>query len=257
MKTLIIADVHLKVSPDGEETLREFTAFLRDINSMEVDRLILLGDLFDFWFEYKHVIFSGYFEILRALADLRDDGTELHLVCGNHDFWAGRFLIEMGIHVLPDEMRCELGDKRALFMHGDGLNENDKIYRIYKRIACSWFGTRVFRALHPDWAMALAQRVSHKSRTLLNPSNPADGNEVSVIRNFASDALARGDADVVMCGHTHFPVEETCPTPTGEGLYINVGDWQKSRTYIEWEGDSFARKTYESSEQEGASAPHG
>ena len=92
MKTLFLSDAHLSVAPGGKPAMDVFVAFLRQIDPNGVSRIIVLGDLFDFWFEYKHVIFSGYFDVLRAFADLRDAGVELHFVCGNHDFWAGRFL---------------------------------------------------------------------------------------------------------------------------------------------------------------------
>ena len=92
MKTLIFADVHLEVGPSGEKTLREFTEFLRQIDPEEFECTVILGDLFDFWFEYKHVVFSAYFDVLRAFADLHERGMAFHLICGNHDFWAGKFL---------------------------------------------------------------------------------------------------------------------------------------------------------------------
>lgn len=245
MKTLIFADVHLEVGPSGEKTLREFTEFLRQIDPEEFECTVILGDLFDFWFEYKHVVFSAYFDVLRAFADLHERGMAFHLICGNHDFWAGKFLEQhLGFTIHHDSYACVLGDKRVLFVHGDGTNPSDYGYRAFKYIARAPWAARLFRILHPDWAMGLAQRVSHSSRRLLSPDDPSDSSEVAAMRKFAEGLLAAGDADVVFCGHTHHPVEEEFPTPNGMGLYINTGDWMHRRTYLEWDGQEFHRKYY-------------
>lgn len=250
MKTLIFSDVHLKATPQAAAQRAEFAAFLRGIDPAEFDRVIVLGDLFDFWFEYRHVVFSEYFEALRAFAELRDAGVELHLVCGNHDFWAGRFLAEeLGITIHADEFRCMFNDKRALLVHGDGQNPEDVTYRLYKRIARSRIAIGLFRLLHPDWAMGLAQFVSNASRNLYDRRRLSKGGEARSLRAFAERALSAGDTDVVLCGHTHDPVSEAIETPGGEGLYINTGDWMNHRTYIEWDGAAFKMKTYETREQ--------
>lgn len=245
MKTLIFADVHLEAGPLGEETLKEFTAFLRQVDPAEFDQAIILGDLFDFWFEYRHVIFSAYFDVLRAFADLHERGMTFHLVCGNHDFWAGRFLEEyLGFNVHHDRYTCLLGDRRALFVHGDGTNPSDRGYRIFKYLARAPLVVRLFRSLHPDWAMGLAQRMSHKSRRRTSPDDPSQTAEVQAMREFARDLLATGEVNVVFCGHTHYAVEEDFPTPNGPGLYINTGDWLYHRTYLEWDGKEFHRKFF-------------
>ena len=255
MKTLIFADVHLEVGASGEKTLRDFTDFLRQIDPAEFDHAIILGDLFDFWFEYRHVIFSGYFDVLRAFADLQDRGMSFDLVCGNHDFWAGKFLQgQLGFTIYRGRYLCSLGDKRVLFVHGDGTNPSDYGYRAFKFVARSPLVVRLFRNLHPDWAMALAQRVSHSSRRLLSPDDPGQSREVEAMRKFASGLLAKGEADVVFCGHTHYPDEEEFPTPNGMGTYINTGDWMHDRTYFEWDGQAFHRKYYKTAEGDDAAA---
>lgn len=242
MKTLIFADVHLKVDAANRDTLEDFVRFLREIDPAEFERVIILGDLFDFWFEYRHVVFSGYFDVLRALADLADRGIELHLVCGNHDFWAGRFFRDqLGFHVHTDAYRCQLGDKRALFVHGDGVNPSDVTYRAYKRLARSRAATLLFGLLHPDWAMAIARRVSHTSRRLAGPVDPARSREVAAIRDYACNLIAAGDADLVFCGHTHHPVEEEVVGPNGPGMYVNTGGWLEHRTYLVWDGANVER----------------
>lgn len=248
MKTLILSDVHLAVNPEGRNRMDAFIAFLKGIDPSEVERIIILGDLFDFWFEYKHVIFSGYFDVLCALAELRDSGVEFHFMCGNHDFWAGRFLedrLDFSIHREP--VLLQFSHLRVLFAHGDGINPDDWGYRVYKRIARARFVVWVFSLLHPDWAMALAQKVSKGSREMFKVHDVSQGPEVKPLQKFAKRALAEGRADVVMCGHSHFPVVETYPTPDGPGLYINTGDWVSHRSYVEWDGKEFTPREHTAS----------
>jgi UDP-2,3-diacylglucosamine hydrolase len=246
MKTLFIADVHLKVNDSGKVTREAFVQFLRSIDPAECERIILLGDLFDFWFEYKQVIFSGYFEVLAAFRDLELAGVQLHLICGNHDFWAGRFLREhLHICIHPNDYHFTLGDQRILCVHGDGINPQDRSYRIYKKIARHPWVVGAFSLLHPDWAMRLAQGVSHSSRTMLAPDDPAESGEVRALRTYAEEELSKGTADVIICGHSHFPEEKHFPSPTGSGFYFNAGDWLEKRTYLIWENGEFTRAYYE------------
>ncbi|MFP4502869.1 MAG: UDP-2,3-diacylglucosamine diphosphatase [Candidatus Hydrogenedentota bacterium] len=236
-KTLIFADVHLRAGEPART--REFADWLRAFNPAEYTRVVCLGDLFDFWFEYRHVVFSGYFEVLRALAELRDAGVEMHLICGNHDFWAGRFLrdtLGFEIHLEAD---LPFGGKTVRFIHGDGINPADWKYRIYKRIARNRFVVGCFRQLHPDWAMALAQRVSHGSRTLYKAPDPWAGPEAKALRAYAARVLAEGVVDGVCCGHSHAQTLESLPMPGGEGIFLNPGDWIENRAYATWDGASF------------------
>ncbi len=233
MKIVILSDAHLNVAPGGREHMDTFAAFLRQLDPREVSHIIVLGDLFDFWFEYKHVIFSDYFDVLRAFADLRDAGTELHFVCGNHDFWAGRFLEQhLGFCIHREPVTLELEGQRVHLAHGDGLNPADWRYRMYKRIARWRFAIWAFRLLHPDWAMAIAQWVSRGSRKIYSPEDPSKGSEVGPLREYAKNVLASGEAEVVVCGHSHHPVKEEFPIPDGQGVYINAGDWLWHQSYV-------------------------
>lgn len=244
MKTIILSDVHLDASPRGKQRIADFVDYLHHLGQTNVKRLIILGDLFDFWFEYRHVIFSGYFDVLRAFAALRDQGVELHLVCGNHDFWAGRFLKDyLGFFIYADSACMNFGGQRVLLSHGDGLNKKDWIYRVYKPIARARLVVWLFGLLHPDWAMALAQRVSRTSRRLANHKDPSKGSEAYALRAHAIEVLKQGEADVVVFGHAHAPLIETHQTPSGAGQYINTGDWMVHRSQVEWDGTAFQLKS--------------
>jgi UDP-2,3-diacylglucosamine hydrolase len=242
MKTLIFADVHLKVDAANRDYLVEFVRFLRSIDPAEIGRVVVVGDLFDFWFEYRHVVFSGYFDVLRALADLREAGVEFHLICGNHDFWAGRFFErDLGFQVHREEFLCRLGDRTALFIHGDGVNPADTGYRLYKRIARSPIVVWLFRLVHPDWAMALAQRLSSASRSRQDVAGRARRAEVEASRAYARGVIASGRADLVICGHTHVVAHEEFPNDRGAGTYINTGGWLEERAYWLWDGAALGR----------------
>lgn len=244
-QTLLYADVHLKTSEAGRNDYRDFLRFLRAINTNKTERLICLGDLFDFWFEYRHVAFSGYFEVLRAFAELREAGVELHLICGNHDFWAGAFLEKrIGFHVHHEPVSMSFGDVSALLMHGDGLNPRDHGYRLFKRLARNPLAVFLFRRVHPDWAMAIAHAMSSSSRNLLKADDPARGREAQVIQQHAHRMLQSGEAGIVIAGHAHTPVIETVNTPNGIGLYVNPGDWPLHRSYIVAHGKEFTLHTF-------------
>lgn len=239
-KTLIFSDVHLKVVPDDRPRHEEFTAFLRRFSPDEFERFICLGDLFDFWFEYKSVVFSDFFGVLRAFAEIREAGVAVDLICGNHDFWAGRFLRdELGFTIHPNVMEHQFGSLRGHLVHGDGINPEDWRYRAYKKFARNPLVVSAFRCIHPDLAMAIARGVSHGSRTYLGTKNPYTGPEATSLRRYASGVLERDEADVVLCGHAHAPVHETVDTPHGPRTYINTGDWLDHRSHTIWDGQRF------------------
>jgi len=239
-KTLIFSDVHLKVSDGDREQQASFVTFLRSFSPEEFDRVICVGDLFDFWFEYRHAIYSDNFDVLHALAEMRDAGMELHLVCGNHDFWAGRFLQEtLNFHIHKDSVTLPFDSDRVRFVHGDGINPQDWKYQWYKRFARHDLVVSAFRLIHPDWAMWIARCVSAGSRTLTQVEDRATGAEAISIASYAEDVLARGEAEVVICGHSHHQIRTEYATPAGTGLYINTGHWLENRNYVVWSGGEF------------------
>jgi UDP-2,3-diacylglucosamine hydrolase len=171
-------------------------------------------------------------------------------VCGNHDFWAGRFLrdhLDFSIH--EGTVTLEFGERRALFVHGDGINPEDRKYRIYKKVARAPFVVWLFSLIHPDWAMGIAQFVSRGSRRAFAKKDLSQGTEVKPLQQFAQRTLARGEADVVCCGHSHYPVMEEHPTPSGMGMYINTGDWLYHRTYVVWDGATFEMLRYDAASE--------
>lgn len=238
-KTLIFSDVHLRAIPSDAERRKEFVAFLRQFTPDEFDRVICLGDLFDFWFEYRSVIFSDYFDVLRVFAEWVDAGVEVYLVCGNHDFWAGRFLREIGVVVCEDSVDLPFGDRVGRIVHGDGINPTDYRYRAWKKFAKLPFIVGAFRLIHPDIAMGIARAVSHGSRTVFDTKVPHDGPEAHSLRAYAAEVIGRGEADFLLCGHAHAMEIREIPGPKGTGLYLNTGDWLRQRCHTVWDGERF------------------
>ena len=159
---------------------------------------------------------------------------------------------------IHEQLTLDLGGRRVLFVHGDGINPKDVGYRIYKRIARARWVVWLFGLIHPDWAMGIAQGVARGSRFLKRTDDLSKGPEVKPLQEFAKRALAEGRADVVMCGHSHYPVREEHPTPNGTGIYINTGDWLFHKSYVEWDGEEFRQRLFvaEAGRQEVAQRNH-
>lgn len=224
--TYITSDVHLGGVPDTTE--RAFLAFLEHVGA-NGSRLVIPGDLFDFWFEYGDVIPGEHFRVLAGLAALVDAGIPVLVTGGNHDAWGGSFLEEhVGVTFEPGHVRTELAGRPALLAHGDGLGKGDIKYRMLKRVLRSRAAMMGFRALHPELGLRLARRVS-----TTEAKGHVDAGQVGraqFIESWARDRLAeQPDLAYVVCGHSHLPaVEEVEPGR----YYLNAGDWISHWTYI-------------------------
>lgn len=225
-RTYIASDIHLGAVPDGTE--RAFRDFL-GCAGRDADRLILCGDLFDFWFEYGPVIIGRHYRVLAALADLVDAGVAVTLVGGNHDAWGGRFLREeVGVEFHPDGLRTVIDGSPALVVHGDGVGAGDLKYRMLKTVIRSRAAVTAFRMLHPELGLGLARAVSSTEAKADRPELTAE--RARRIEEWACERL-EADADLgwVVCGHAHQPsVREVEPGR----WYINAGDWVRNATYI-------------------------
>jgi len=229
-KTFFISDVHLGEQPAALEKARvkQFIQFLQKIEP-QAARIFFVGDLFDFWFEYKYVISKKHFTLIRQLARMRDNGIEITYLAGNHDFWLGSFFdIELGIKTISDEWTGEIDGKRFYLFHGDGLAKKDYGYRFLKKVLRNRISIRIFRWLHPDWGIPLARFVSGSSRQYTNRVNLNDQNDYI---NFAQKRFEEG-FDFVIMGHRHTPFELT----EKNKKYINLGDWLAHYSYAVFDG---------------------
>lgn len=223
--TLVVSDVHLGAVPEAAE--RAFHRFLGSLPSL-AGELLIDGDLFDFWFEYRSVILRRHFETLRRLADLVEAGVRIRMVRGNHDAWAADFLRDqIGIELLRGEEVIDLHGRRTYVSHGDGLGGGARLHRAFRRLARSRPAVAAFRLVHPDLAVRFARRVS---RTTARAA--AGGGEMERARRLAlhAERLLRRDPslDLVVFGHAHHP-ELSEPEPGRH--YLNPGDWIHHRSY--------------------------
>ncbi len=229
----LASDVHLGSAPP--ETEPSFLSWLEFCGS-EASRVIINGDLFDYWFEYRSAIPRGHTRVLGALASLVDSGIPVLLMGGNHDWWGGSFLQdEIGVAFHRDPVRLELHGKQVFLAHGDGVGGGDLGYRLLKRILRGSVTQFAFRWLHPDVGAWVARRVSKtESRT-------GEPLEKQIARTRFLEDWAKGyleshpEVDLVALGHTHIPVlKEVFP----QRYYLNSGDWLVNMSFglLEAEG---------------------
>lgn len=222
----IVSDIHLGAVP--RETERAFVEFLEHVGS-EGRSLLIVGDLFDFWFEYGSMINGKQFRVLAALSELVDSGMAVTLMGGNHDAWGGSFLREeVGVGFYPDQLRMELGGRSALVTHGDGVGAGDLKYRLLRSVLRSRFTVGAFRLLHPEvgqWLAGLASSTESKVGNDL-----AAAGRASHIEEWARTRLMEEpDLELVVCGHSHLPA--VLEVEAGR-YYLNAGDWIQRSTYI-------------------------
>ncbi len=197
-----------------------------------------LGDLFDFWLEYKHAIPKASVRILAAIQTFVDKGGEFHLLLGNHDYWVQDFFTaELGIKLHHDDVTIERDERKILLSHGDGKAAGDGGYRLLKKLLRFRPAIWCLRHIPVDWAFAIAARSSNSSRQLTSGRKSSFKDDY---RAFAESQIAQGNHAVIM-GHLHIPVCEQLR----DGWYINCGEWFEQFSYITRDGDSFTLHHWE------------
>ena len=219
----VIGDIHLGAAPAGVEPA--LLGFLRALRGRG-GSLLVNGDLFDFWFEWRTVIPRNGYRTLAALAELTESGTPVLFVAGNHDCWGGDALErDAGLRYHVGPWRGSLAGWSTIVEHGDGLREEeDRRYRRLRRVLRHPLSARAFRLLHPDLASRVASGSSEASRT----HRARDGG--AGLRRVAMSALGADPAlDLVIYGHSHVAALERAP---GGGVYANAGSWLESPTFL-------------------------
>ena len=214
-----LSDVHLGYGARQDDRQREdrLLSVLRNV-SQTSSHIVIVGDLFDYWFDYGTVVPSRFVRTLSLLHDLADAGIELIYLMGNHDFGHYRYFEEeLKVPVILGDVSATIGSKRFYIAHGDGKAHNDAGYLVLRSVLRNRFAQWMYRKIHPDLGIALASRTSHGSRDL---TGGRDYGTRDGLRDFAEARLADG-YDIVVMGHRH--VAEV--TPIGNGLYVNLGHW--------------------------------
>lgn len=241
-RVLVASDAHLGAAPRHAEA--RFLDFLDHVPELG-EELLLAGDTFDFWFEYRTAVLREHFDALRRLARVVDAGVRVRWIGGNHDAWAGSFLEEdVGVEILDAPLVTEVAGHRTYLAHGDGLAGGDWGYRALKRLVRSRPARRLFRLLHPDLAIPLVRRISHTDREVAEGTARRKTGRARRLSDHAVSLLQAGEAlDLVIFGHAHRPELREAD---GGGRYLNPGDWIRHFSYGVVEPDAIGLRRWDS-----------
>ena len=243
-KIYFSSDNHLGAPTHAESLPREkiFVKWLDEIKH-DAEAIFLLGDLFDFWFEYKTVVPRGFVRTLGKLAELRDSGIQIHFFVGNHDLWMrDYFETELNIPVYHDPKEFVFNNKHFFIGHGDGKGPGDKGYKRMKKVfthpVSKWF----YRWLHPDIGVRLAQHLSVKNKLISGDEDKEFlGEDKEWLAQYSKRKLESKHYDYFVFGHRHLPME----IKVGENsTYFNLGDWINHYSYGVFDGEKFELKNY-------------
>jgi UDP-2,3-diacylglucosamine hydrolase len=225
MAIYFFSDVHLGAAEEELEKIKLEKLFsLFDLMQADARKVYILGDLFDFWFEYKHAIPKEHLQVVFKLAAMIENGIEVHYISGNHDFWLGEFLAdEVGIRVHRDYCETIEDGKKLFLIHGDGLSPADWKYRILKKILRNRVNIWLYQKIPCDIGIPLAKFVSSSSRL---HTDGRISRFVNDYETYAEEKLKSG-YDAVVIGHTHYPQR----IEFNRGLYLNTGDMMKNFSY--------------------------
>ncbi|HEX9873439.1 MAG TPA: UDP-2,3-diacylglucosamine diphosphatase [Deferrimonas sp.] len=231
MKDVFIADAHLR--DPGDENYRRFLAFLEGLRG-KTRTLYLLGDIFEFWIGYRHAVFSAYVPVLEALRRLREDGTELVFVEGNHDFHMGPFFEEvLGCRVIADDAAVDVDGLRIYLAHGDLADPADSGYRLLRRLLHSRFTLLLARLVTPDLPWAISRWMGRQSRKQYVTRSVRRQPEELILAH-ARRRFSEGHQAVVT-GHFHHPLLRSDPA----GTVVALGDWIDQYSYAVLENGAF------------------
>ena len=243
-KVYFASDQHLGAPTAAASFPREkkFVAWLEEIKQ-DAEAVFLLGDLFDFWFEYKTVVPKGFVRVLGKLAEIKDSGIPIYFFVGNHDLWmTDYFEKELQIPVYHTPQEFLINNKLFFIGHGDGLGPGDKGYKRMKKVFTFPFFKWLFRWLHPDLGVKLGQYMSVKNKLISGDEDARFlGNDKEWLVQYAKKKLNEKHYDYFVFGHRHLPLEIAL---NATSTYINLGDWIQYFTYGEMDLNSFSLKKY-------------
>lgn len=239
-KIYFASDFHLGI-PDYDSSLQREKMLVNWLEQVRKDasEIFLMGDIFDFWFEYKTVVPKGYVRLLGKLAQITEEGIPVHLFTGNHDIWAFEYLQkEVNIQLHPHPETLNMMGKTFYLAHGDGLGPGDNGYKFLKKIFRCRFNQSFFRWLHPDIGTKMGLYFSGKSRlaNMLKENKKENLSRIEdeMLYKYASGLLKHGiKADYFVFGHRHRPVD--IELEPGCHMVI-LGDWLTNFTFAEFDG---------------------
>ncbi len=243
-KIYFASDFHLGI-PDHASSLAREKKIVSWLDSIRDDALeiYLVGDLFDFWFEFDKVVPKGFVRLLGKMAELCDAGIPVHVFHGNHDLWMFGYLEqEIGCKVYSKAIIKELNGKKFYIGHGDGIGPGQKWFKFLLSVYRNYFFQRLFAFFHPSVGINIANWFSRRSRQKTFEGNNAyfgDDKEYHIL--FAAEYLKRNEIDYFVFGHRHLPMDKL----VGKARIINLGDWIKYNSYAVFDGEKVELKRYE------------
>ena len=238
-KIYFASDQHFG-APNPEASKVREERFICWLDSIKADAqiLFLMGDLFDFWHEWKHVVPKGFIRVLGKMAELKDSGIEIYFFVGNHDLWMRNYFEdELGIPVFFEKQYSTFNDKVFLLAHGDGLGPGDKGYKRMKKVFTNPIAQWLFRWLHPDIAMKVAIYMSTKNKLISGEEDKKFlGEDKEFLIVYSKEKLKTEKIDYFIYGHRHLPMVLDL---NGQAKYVNLGDWISYFTYGVFDGDTF------------------
>ena len=244
-KIYFASDFHLG-TPAGENSRTREKTIVRWLDEIKSDaeELYLMGDVFDFWFEYKTVVPRGYVRLLGKLAELSDAGIKLHYFTGNHDMWVFDYLPkEIGATLYREPVQREINGKKFFLAHGDGLGPGDNGYKFIKKVFANKFSQWLFARLHPNLGIGMANYWSKKSRIATQLEEEKFlGDDKEWLVMFSKEILAKEHFDYLIFGHRHLPLD----IKINSSRYINLGDWFRYNSYAVFDGVELELRYYDS-----------
>lgn len=243
-KVYFLSDFHLGV-PDRASSLEREKKIVRFLDEAQRDAAVIfiVGDLFDFWYEYRKVVPRGFVRILGKLANLRDAGIPIHFFVGNHDMWmTDYFQTELDIPVYFEPRPFSFNGKDFLVGHGDGLGPGDHGYKFLKRIFRNPICQFLFGIIPPFIGMGIAHASSKSSRAVTGEDDAKFlGEDKEWLITYCKDVLKEKRYDYFIFGHRHLPIDHQLP---GGSRYVNLGDWIKYDSYAVFDGSTLELKYY-------------
>lgn len=244
-RIVFIADAHLGLPGETPDRADALVSFLRHIRGT-ISHLYIVGDLFDFWFEYKSVVPSTTPHVLFELYNIVQDGTRVSIFAGNHDYWLGPYLRDsVGMRLVSDSLTVEHQGKRLYIHHGDGLYPHDHGYRMLKKLLRNRLSIAMFSLIHPDLARGIARLTSATSRRFFAPPPEDKNRNLGLFRDIADNRLAADEVDAAIYGHSHIACMEERPG----GTMVLLGDWLEKNTYVTLEDGRFSMHSWDASAQ--------
>lgn len=243
-KIYFASDFHLG-APDYESSLIREKRIVRWLDEIRKDatEIFLVGDVFDFWFEYKRAIPKGFVRLQGKIAEITDSGIPVHVFTGNHDMWIFDYLPkELGVRLYRAPIIREWNGKKFYIGHGDGLGPGDKGYKFLKKVFASSVCQWLFARLHPNFGIWLADLSSKKSRASTGTSDEVFlGEENEWLAIYSREYLKKEHIDYFVFGHRHLPLELKV---SDNSVYYNTGEWINYNTYLVFDGEACELKKW-------------